>query len=294
MRTSTGTTSTTKTVPGYRCDPGQLGAHAVPFRSMFLIFWLFLICVPMVIRPKQTAQNMRRSVSMYRRMRPRHLAWALLSVASAVTAAYLLYKIPLLRHGWLVDLSGWMSGGSSGETPAKTSMWSTLLYVIPLFAMMILMASVIPVLAENEENSFRRRIIWASRSRVLSSSVMFGLVHLVMGIPVSAALALSFSGLVFAVVARRAARTEYARIKGRPENLSPDRHPSMYSLYLTCTDHPELFDDDTRTSIDELFDIGLRDDADDTGVAESTLVHAVHNVIIVSTLLVTLSLFYFA
>ncbi len=66
------------------------------------------------------------------------------------------------------------------------------------------LALAVPLLARQEELWFRSGTETSSLVETLARSLLFGLVHVLAGVPVAAALALSVPGLVFATVYRLA------------------------------------------------------------------------------------------
>src|SRR5204863_8552602 len=97
-----------------------------------------------------------------------------------------LYQVPPLRFGWwtAVGGNGNIVFGSSSHTQGTVLEW-----LIPVvFVSMLLPA--LPLLVEREERMFRLGAEgWSSRRRLVRG-LQFGLLHLIAGIPIAAALAL--------------------------------------------------------------------------------------------------------
>ena len=126
----------------------------------------------------------------------RHI-WPIPVVLTAVViTATLLIQIPGLRWGWWQAIGG--EGNpvfGSSEAPAGT-WWET---AIPLVFITMLMLA-LPLFANAEERMFRRDAEHWSTSRRAYKIVSFGLVHALVGIPIGAAIALSWGGLYFMIV----------------------------------------------------------------------------------------------
>lgn len=116
----------------------------------------------------------------------------LLAIPATVTVYLLLAQVPGLAHGWLSLVGGGsgslMAGGGAGLGPFHAAL---------SVAIVGLLFLAIPREAREEENLFRagnhQRHWW----RRLARAVVFGLVHLGMGIPVAAGLALILAGLLY-------------------------------------------------------------------------------------------------
>jgi hypothetical protein len=137
-------------------------------------------------------------------LRPRHVGKAAVSVALCAAVFWALWQVPWLRHGW------WSLAGGQGSLVTGTSPqlpeWVTVLAVA-------LVVVAIPAMAYTEELTFRDGIEKAPRWGKAAAALGFGLVHLVVGIPPAAALALVALGAVTTVV--------YLREWRRHAHLSP-------------------------------------------------------------------------
>lgn len=155
--------------------------------------------------------------TVWSRIRPRHLAGAtVLLVAVVAAASAMITSVPGLDLG-LGSLVGTTSNAvftpleeavaRTGPTPAGTIDWALLLlssaFLLPL-------AALLPWLAFVEEEVFRAGLEDASVWGELRSALVFGLAHLVMLVPLGAALAVGGAGYAYG----RIYRTAYARSDG--------------------------------------------------------------------------------
>ncbi len=139
----------------------------------------------------------------------RHVWPAPLLLATVIATATALMMVPGLSWGWWTMLGGTGNPvfGSSGATTGTVWEW-----IIPLVFMCLLLPA-LPLFAYAEERMFRTGAEhWSPRRRVLKV-LQFGMVHAIIGIPIGAALALSFGGAYFMYVylrSYRAWRTQQA------------------------------------------------------------------------------------
>ncbi len=142
---------------------------------------------------------------LYRRVRPVMVLQSVLVLLCVASVVYGLLSLrnPVLNFSWfgyLMSRTGGAGGeaggpGSVGGAPAGNVLMGPLSYrwlTVPFVALLFFL---LPQLALAEEELFRRGTrTW--RQGVVRS-VIFGLAHLPMGIPLGAALALSIGGLWF-------------------------------------------------------------------------------------------------
>ncbi|HEX2027841.1 MAG TPA: hypothetical protein VHF25_07550 [Nitriliruptorales bacterium] len=156
-------------------------------------------------------RNRALAVAVWRSVRPRHLAGAgTLLVVVAVTG-YLLLAIPSLRIG-LGELVGF--AGNAVFTPLEEAASRTRApdvgpdWALAGLATVFLgfLALLLPWLAFVEEEIFRAGLEATDRRGELLSAVRFGLVHMVVLVPLAAALAISIAGYAYGRVYRRAYR----------------------------------------------------------------------------------------
>ena len=137
-----------------------------------------------------------------RGLRPRHFLRAPFVFAAVLVAVVVLYTIPPLRIGWwsLLGGTGNIVTGTTDRTTGTPLEW-----IIPgLF--IVLIAPALALFAQREEEMFRLGAEGWTTGRRIRRGVEFGLVHLVMGIPIAAALALSIGGWYFTWAYLRAYR----------------------------------------------------------------------------------------
>lgn len=126
----------------------------------------------------------------------RHI-WPIPVVLTAVViTATLLIQIPGLRWGWWQAIGGEGNPVFGSSEATAGTWWET---AIPLVFITMLMLA-LPLFANAEERMFRRDAEHWSTSRRAYKIVSFGLVHALVGIPIGAAIALSWGGLYFMIV----------------------------------------------------------------------------------------------
>lgn len=167
---------------------------------------LFVVIV--VLNAKSSYKDRSRWVNIVKGLRFRHFAIALpLLLVVLLTAGFLKSISPdWATHGWMYYVGGVGSfsiGGTFMGTPDDTGAMHFMLY--PFF---LLLWFTLPLLAELEERIFRGKAATWSWLKNLWMTTLFGLVHLAMGIPLYAGVALIVSGLGFLLVNRRTALRE--------------------------------------------------------------------------------------
>jgi len=110
--------------------------------------------------------------------------------------------VPGLRWGWWSELGGTGSPvlGSTGSTAGTVWEW-----LLPL-GFVVLLLPALPLFAHAEERMFRTGAERWSPARRALTTIRFGLVHAIVGIPIGAALALSIGGAWFMSTYLRAYR----------------------------------------------------------------------------------------
>lgn len=128
-----------------------------------------------------------------RGIRLRHVLPVPFLLLVVLTLALALMQVPGLDWGWWTALGGFgnpVTGGT--ERTAGTA----LEWLVPLVFVALLLPG-LPLLAEREEQVFRRGDEARTVPQRAARGVAFGLVHAIMGIPLGAALALSVGGWYF-------------------------------------------------------------------------------------------------
>lgn len=181
-----------------------MDSHAA-LASYFVAFMLTWHAIDM---GRKRARGYMATLALVRGLRLRHLGLAVPTLA-ATMGAYALIEtmLPWTSWGWWKLLGGTGSvlfGQSEATTSASAG---PLLAVLP-FVLPILIAVVVPTLVRHEERDFRRGLQRASLGKRARVQVTFGLLHMLMGIPLAAALALSLTGTIYLLVyLRRYRRT---------------------------------------------------------------------------------------
>lgn len=276
---------------------------------MFTSFWLLIALVSLAFQARYLPGLFRRSWRIFRFLRPIHFLWGTVSVIGVmVTVVLLMVLFPPLRWGWLINLTG---GNTILTDSVSQPTWTSAAIMgatsLGLIALMLLL----PVFAESEEEMFRRKIINAPWWKVVVSCVGFGLAHLIMGIPIAAALGLSVPGFVFYAVAQREYnRTHHKKItdieRTKDDFAAGEEERSMMTTRLKkelddllLFSYEPSWSEYMENSIvnppkddEELVERwyakktkAAHDGAVNDAVLRSTLVHAAHNLIVMSILL---------
>ena len=132
----------------------------------------------------------RKTLGVVQGLRTRHFVRAIPIVVAIVSTAFVLIQLPVLSWGWWT-----MIGGEGNPAVGVTDRdFGILSVVIPLFFIGLLIVG-LPLLVAREEWVFRRGAETRGTATNLGRSLVFGLAHAVVGIPIGAALALSIGGL---------------------------------------------------------------------------------------------------
>ena len=145
------------------------------------------------VRRARSAPGRALTLAIVRGIRWRHVWPVPLVLAAVLTVATVLMSLPVLSWGWWSALGGVGNPvfGSSTATQGTVLTW-----VIPT-VFLALLAPALPLFAHAEEAIFRRGAEGWSGSRRAFKVVQFGLAHALIGIPIGAALALSWGGAYF-------------------------------------------------------------------------------------------------
>jgi hypothetical protein len=147
----------------------------------------------MIVRTMVNSPSRDRLQQHWKQLRWRHiLPVPLVAGAVGVTAA-ILWLIPPLRFGWWSLIGGQGSAVFGSSDTTSQSWWGRL---IPLL-FIVMIAFALPMLAESEERMFRLGAEQWTMARRALRCIQFGLIHLVVGIPIAVALALSVGGAYF-------------------------------------------------------------------------------------------------
>jgi hypothetical protein len=135
----------------------------------------------------------RHSVEVARGLRLRHFLPVPLVVALVLVVAIGLTSIPPLAFGWWTAIGG--EGNPAFGVTERTAGTPFELIVPVIFLVFLIPA--LPLLVEREEQLFRLDAeSWSTQKRI-GKTLLFGLVHALVGIPIGFALALSIGGAHF-------------------------------------------------------------------------------------------------
>jgi hypothetical protein len=134
-----------------------------------------------------------RTLTIVRGLRPRHFLRAPLVLAVVLALATVLLRVPGLSFGWWTALGGTgnVIVGSTNRTSGTMLVW-----LVPAMFLVLLIPA-LALFAEREEVVFRAGAEEWSWGRRFAMGLRFGLIHLIMGIPIGVALALSAGGWYF-------------------------------------------------------------------------------------------------
>jgi hypothetical protein len=124
-------------------------------------------------------------------------------LAGVIVVAYALVQVPGLDWGWWSALGGQGNPVFGASDSTVGTVWE---WLVPA-AFVLLLIPALPLFAYAEEQMFRRGAQhWTPRRRA-AKVVQFGLVHVLIGIPIGTALALSVGGAYFMATYLRAFRS---------------------------------------------------------------------------------------
>jgi hypothetical protein len=194
------------------------------------------VIILLLIRAARPAwRNRALAYAVWRSIRPRHVLGCLgLMVVVATVMLSLLRFVPLTGYGFgtFIGLDGnavfapleeasVRSGGNGLAGPAAPTLDAEpggldagrLLFVAGASTFLIGLLLLLPWLAYVEERTFRAGLERAGPVREVLTALRFGLVHLVMLIPLAAALAVGVAGFAYGRIYRRAHRRASARME---------------------------------------------------------------------------------
>jgi hypothetical protein len=139
---------------------------------------------------RSSVEARRKSLVVAQGLRPHHFLLALPVLTAIIVTAVVLIQLPVLSFGWWEAIGG-VGNPAVGLTDQDLGILDVL---IPAFFLGLLVVA-LPLLVAREEWVFRRGAEHRGALQNVGRSVVFGLAHAVIGIPVGAALALSIGGL---------------------------------------------------------------------------------------------------
>jgi hypothetical protein len=164
-----------------------LGVTAV---DMLALVVLAVVGVRLVEAARSSVEARRKSLVVAQGLRPHHFLLAVPVLAAIVATAFALIQLPVLSFGWWQAIGG-VGNPAIGLTDQDLGILDVL---IPVFFLGLLVVA-LPLLVAREEWVFRRGAEHRGALSNIRRSVVFGLAHAVIGIPIGAALALSIGGL---------------------------------------------------------------------------------------------------
>jgi hypothetical protein len=151
---------------------------------------LAIVGVRLVEAARSSVEARRKALVVVQGLHPHHFVLALPVLAAIIATAFALIQLPVLSFGWW-DAIGGVGNPAVGLTDQDLGLLNVL---IPAFFLGLLVVA-LPVLVAREEWVFRRGAEHRGALSNIRRSVVFGLAHAIIGIPLGAALALSIGGL---------------------------------------------------------------------------------------------------
>jgi hypothetical protein len=171
-----------------RTDDGD--TFAVTVLDLLTLAVLAVVGVRLFEAARSSVGAHGKTLAVVRGLRSRHFVGAVPVVLLIVATAWVLIQLPVLSFGWWT-----MIGGEGNPVVGVTERdYGIVSVVIPLFFIGLLIVG-LPLLVAREEWVFRRGAENRGTFANVGRSVLFGLAHAVIGIPIGAALALSIGGL---------------------------------------------------------------------------------------------------
>lgn len=161
-------------------------------------------------------------------LRLRHFLRAIPVLFAVLAVATPLLSIPGLDFGWWTKLGG--EGNPAVGVAPKSATPGPLETIIPVVFMTLLVIG-LPLLVEGEEWVFRRGAQYRTRAANARRSVLFGLVHALIGIPIGVAMALSVGGFYFTWAYLRAWRATASEDEALAEST---RSHLAYNLVIAA------------------------------------------------------------
>lgn len=182
------------------------------------------------------------AVAVWRRVRWHHILGSVgLLVVVVTTLAGLIALVPGADWGLgrLIGLSGnavfapletaTHGAGTTGSGATTTATWPGVVVGVGVVMFLTALLAMFPWLAYVEERVFREGLEDADLPRELWAALKFGLIHLVMLIPIGAALAIGVAGFVYGRIYRRAFARAQAntRVEAGPFGVPVVVEPSV-------------------------------------------------------------------
>lgn len=164
--------------------------RAVSILDLLTVAVLALVGVRLFEAARSSVEARARMLAIVRGLRTRHFVRAVPVVVVIVATAWVLIQLPVLSFGWWT-----MIGGAGNPAVGVTEKdYGVVSVIVPLSFIGLLIVG-LPLLVAREEWLFRRGAERRGTATNVGRSVLFGLAHALVGIPIGAALALSIGGL---------------------------------------------------------------------------------------------------
>ena len=167
--------------------------------------------------------------------RPLDYFWAFLMMIGVITSVITLANIGLpkfMTWSWLDLLDSGVEGGKSGNlitAPLKSKS------ITIITAFWLLLSLALPYLAKSEEQLFRS-MVFGTKKRIFTN-IKFGLVHMIVGVPLFVALVLAVAGFVFSIfyvnAFSKAAKVNAETADEVATNVSTSVHAKYNFLIIT-------------------------------------------------------------
>jgi hypothetical protein len=175
-------------VPAIAAD--RACSRAVTAVDLLALVVLAVVGVRLVEAARSSVEARAKSLVVVRGLQARHFLLALPVLSAIIAAAFVLIQLPVLSFGWWQAIGG-VGNPAVGLTDQDLGILNVL---IPAFFLGLLVVA-LPLLVAREEWVFRRGAEHRGMWRNIGRSIVFGLAHAIIGIPLGAALALSIGGL---------------------------------------------------------------------------------------------------
>lgn len=235
-----------------------------------------LVIAPVLANKKRQKEVVRDLSGIVKGIRWRHVLYGGISAVGTLILIGLLIQVPFLQYGGYYFIHQLLNAKSGSDSTSSASTHEIFSFqpsdLAPLLIVAILIV-LIPNLAKMEEETFRRKLYSASLPKKLWGSLIFGMVHLFVMVPLAAGLALTFAGLVFLYVGMPHYKKALATAEA--EKIEMDKDQSSVERDIVVDSMGHLVPPSTKS-------------AEDAGVLESTRVHTIHNYIIMTLIVFTL------
>jgi len=167
--------------------------------------------------------------------RPMDYLWSFLMVIGAMTTVVTLASVGLpkfMTWSWISMLSGDGTDTQSGNIMAAPFRSGSVLIIGGFW---LLLSLALPYLAKGEEQTFRG-LIFGTKKRIITS-IKFGLVHMIVGVPLFIALILAVVGYIFSIfyvkAFNKAAKVDPYTANEVAINVSTSVHAKYNFLIIT-------------------------------------------------------------